>query len=186
MNQETATLIQAASGIFAILVAVVALLVALIVEWRTHRRFEEQLRREEELALASMKPLISVYPSKFADCKAITLCNHGPGTAIITSVEYERKGDRESQAITKMFKLPGNPVWDYYWVFRQPVYYLPPFEKRELVKLTAAGLAEDKLSERQILKLLDTMEEQMSGLRITIKYTDLLGRCQPDYDYCLP
>jgi hypothetical protein len=71
MTQEQATLISSITAIVSSVAAIIAICIAVFVEKRTNKRFSEQLEREERLALANLKPLLAVYPSKFINHKAV-------------------------------------------------------------------------------------------------------------------
>jgi hypothetical protein len=185
MSQETAATIQAVSGIFSVIVASVAIVIALRVEKRTHERFSTQLKREETFAVANMKPLLSIYPSKFVDRKAITLCNYGLGTAIITKITFQKNELTEQNALFKLFNFGQEIVWDYYWIFREEKYYVQPGQRIKLLELSQKGLAEDGLEKDQIKALLDSFQQQMQGVTITLECSDVFGNQQEPYKITL-
>jgi hypothetical protein len=182
MTQETATLIQAISSALSCIAAIIAIFIALRVENRTNQRFSQQLQREETLAIANIKPLLAVYPSKFLTRKAITLSNYGLGTAIITAISFSKGNIVERKAIMNLFSFAKNIVWDYYWIFRENKYYVQAGQKIKLLELTHTGLSEDGLSEDDIEAILSSFQQQMEGLTIRISYEDILGNKQVDYE----
>ena len=185
MSQETAAVIQAVSGIFSAIVAFVAIMVAMRVEKRTHERFSTQLEREETFAVANMKPLLFIYPSKFVDRKAITLCNHGLGTAIITKITFQKNKLTERKALFKLFDFSQEIIWDYYWIFREKKYYVQAGQRIKLLELSDKGLAEDGLEKDEIKEILDSFQQQMQGVTITIECSDVFGNEQEPYKITL-
>lgn len=181
MTQEQAIMIFTAISSIA---ATVAIVVAIFVEVRTGQRFSEQLKREEKLALANIKPLLAVYPSKFINHKAVTLHNYGIGTAVITSISFS-KGDKvENISLVNLFSFPQEVIWDYFWNFRQKKYYIQSGQDIVLVELTEKNLAE-KFEENTIKNILDSWQEQMDGITIKITYEDILGNPQESYETTL-
>ncbi len=179
MSPEQASAIQAIASILSGAAAIVAIWIAVQVERKTNERFAKQLEREEVLAEATIRPLLSIYASKFLDTKAITLRNYGLGTAIITSVLFTRKdGKEEKMLVTDLFDFPRPITWDYYWRFREKRYYLAAGEKLTLAKLTAKGLAEDGMAQAEITRILESLQQQMDGLKIQLEYQDVLGNQQ--------
>jgi hypothetical protein len=185
MSPQTATLIQAICGILSSVASAIAIFVAIQVERRTNRRFAAQLDLEAVLAKAHVKPLISVYPSKFIDRKAITLTNGGLGTAIITGVTYSKGQVVERQALYKLFTISPAVVWDYFWVFTEATYYVQAGQKIMLVELKQKGLEEDGLAKAASLDILNSLQQQMEGVKIEIEYSDVLGNKQPSYQITL-
>src|SRR5262245_61258198 len=125
IQEQTSRAIEIATIISSI-AAVVAILVALFVEWRMHKRFSRQLERDERIAIANIKPLLAVYPSKFINKKAVTLHNYGVGTAVITAISFSKGDKREKVSLVSLFDLGQNVVWDYFWNFREDRYYVQP------------------------------------------------------------
>ena len=185
MSQETAAAVQAICGIFSGAAAIVAIVIAMLVERRTNQRFSQQLQREETLAIANLKPLISVYPSKFIDHKAITLCNYGLGTAVITDVTFSKGDIVEKKALFKLFSFPQQIIWDYYWIFREKRYYIQAGQKIKLLELTEKGLAEDGRGKKEIQEILESLQQQMGGVKINIECSDILGNKQDVYEITL-
>jgi len=185
MSPQTATVIQAVCAILSGLAAATAIFVAIQVERRTNRRFAKQLELEGALATAHVKPLISVYPSKFIDRKAITLTNAGLGTAIITGVTFSKGAVVEHQALCKLFTFSPQVVWDYYWLFTEATYYVQAGQKIVLVDLKEKGLTEDGHAKGAALNILNSLQQQMEGVKIEIEYSDVLGNKQPKYQITL-
>jgi hypothetical protein len=185
MSPETASTIQAISGILSAVAAATAIFVAVQVEQRAHRRFEQQLQLEITSATAHVKPLISVYPSKFIDRKAITLTNAGLGTAVITGVTFSKGTVVEREALYKLFTFSHNVVWDYYWLFTESTYYVQAGQKIVLVDLKENGLTEDGHAKAEVFEILNSLQQQMEGVKIEIAYSDVLGNKQPNYKITL-
>jgi hypothetical protein len=185
MTQEQATLITSITATISSIAAITAILVAILVVIRTHRRVSEGLRREERLALANIKPLLAVYPSKFIDHKAVTLHNYGIGTAVLTGISFAKGNNVDSLSLVNLFNFSEKVIWDYFWNFRQRKLYVQPGRDVLLVKLTAENLAEQGFDAATIRKILDAWQQQMDGITIYITYEDVLGNLQEDYETTL-
>ena len=185
MTQEQAILITSITATISSVAALTAILVAILVEIRTNRRFSERLRREERLALANIKPLLAVYPSKFINHKAVTLHNYGIGTAVLTGISFAKGNNVDSLSLVNLFNFSEKVIWDYCWSFRQRKLYVQPGQDVVLVKLTEENLAGQGFDEATIRKILDSWQEQMDGVTIYITYEDILGNLQEDYETTL-
>lgn len=175
-------MISSITAIVSSVAAIVAIGIAVFVERRANKRFSEQLRREERLALANLKPLLAVYPSKFINHKAVTLHNYGIGTAVITSISFSKGSKVENLSLVNLFSFPQKVIWDYFWNFRQKRYYLQPGQDIVLLKLTEENLSSQDFDETTIKNVLDSWQEQMNGIAIKITYEDVLGNPQESYE----
>ncbi len=119
----------------------IAAFTAILVEIRTNRRFSKGLEREERLALANIKPLLAVYPSKFINHKAVTLHNYGIGTAVMTGISFAKGNKVDSPSLVNVFNFSEKVIWDHSWSFRQRRLYVQPGQDVVLVKLTEENLA---------------------------------------------
>jgi len=185
MIQEQTTVIFSLIATISSIAAFTAILVAILVEIRTNRRFSEGLKREERLALANIKPLLAVYPSKFTSHKAVTLHNYGIGTAVITGISFARGNKVDSLSLVNLFNFSEKIIWDYSWSFRQRRLYVQPGQDVVLVKLTEENLTGQGFDGGTIRKILDACQEQMDGITIYITYEDILGNLQEDYETTL-
>lgn len=186
MSQGFATTVQAIGGVLSALAALSAVLVALHVERRARQRFQQQLDRETRIAHANLKPLLAVYPSKFINHKAVRLENYGLGTAVITSISFSENGRVvQHRNLAKLFSLPHSPVWDYFWTFREKVYYVRSGEKIIMVELTMKNLLGQGFDESTALSILKNWQEQLNKITIDISYEDILGNPQEPYKVTL-
>lgn len=185
MTQEQVSLISSITAVISSLAAIIAIVIAIIVEIRSHKRFSEQLKREEKLALANIKPLLDIYPSKFINHKAVTLHNYGVGTAIITSITFSKDAKSENASLVNLFNFPQRIVWANFWNFRQKVYYIQAGQDLVLLKLTEENLSNQGFDEKTIKSILSSCEEQMRGINIQITYSDILGNIQEKYNATL-
>jgi hypothetical protein len=185
MTQEQVTLITSITAAISSIAAITAILVAVLLEIRTGRRVSEGLRREERLALANIKPLLAVYPSKFIDHKAVTLHNYGIGTAVLTGISFAKGNNVDSLSLVALFNFSEKVTWDYFWSFRQRTLYVGSGQDVVLVKLTQKNLAGQGFDEATSRKILDAWQEQMDGITVYITYEDILGNLQEDYETTL-
>ena len=185
MTQDKFMLITSITAIVSSVTAIVAIVIAVFVEIRTNRRFSEQLKREERLALANLKPLLAVYPSIFINHKAVTLHNYGIGTAVITSISFSKGSKVDNLSLVNLFSFPQRIIWDYFWNFRQKRYYLQQGQDIILLKLTDKKLSDQGLGKVAIKSILDSWQEQMNGIAIKITYEDIVGNPQEDYEIIL-
>jgi hypothetical protein len=181
MIQEHTSTATEVSTVISSIAAVIAILVALLVEWRTNKRFSRQLEREEKIAIANVKPILSVYPSKFINNKAVTLHNYGIGTAVITGISFSKGSKVEKVSLVNLFSLAENVAWDYFWNFRQDRYYVQPGQDIVLVKLTEENLMNQGFDQQEAEQILETWQKQMDGISIQINYEDILSNPQPIY-----
>ncbi len=84
------TTIQLGAQVTSTLVALLALFIGLRNEARNQRRFERQLSRSQEAASAAARPLLAIDREGYEDVKAVTITNHGPGTAVCRVIKFIR------------------------------------------------------------------------------------------------
>jgi len=185
MTPEQVAMISSITAIVSSFAAIIAIVIAIVVEIRSNKRFAEQLSREERLALANIKPILDIYPSKFLDHKAVTLHNYGIGTAVITSISFSKGNKRENISLVSFFSFPQQVVWDYFWNFKRKVYYVQSGQDLVLLRLTAENLSNQGFDDTTVKGILDSCEEQMRGINIKITYNDILGNPQEDYETTL-
>lgn len=173
-------IIQIIANIASVIVAVGALIVAFCIERRNQLRFNDQLKQSREIAIANMKPLLTIHPKSYIDHKGIALANRGVGTAVITDIEFEKDGCT-TRSLVELFDLGPGFMWDTFWKFSSDKYYLPANEKYQLVKLTTERLVAQGLSDKSALELLVKWQEQKSGIKVRVEYTDLLGNALDPY-----
>jgi hypothetical protein len=184
MTQVQATVISITAVISSI-GTIIAILVAILVEIRTNRLFSEELRREERLAIANIKPFLVVHPTDFTNRRAVTLHNYGIGTAVMTGISFAKGNKVDSLSLVNLFNFSEDVAWDHIWSFRQRRLYVQPGQDVVLARLTEENLAGQGFDEAQIRKILDAWQEQMDGITIYITYEDILGNLQEDYETTL-
>jgi hypothetical protein len=184
MMQEQATVISITAMISSI-GAITAILLVILVEIKTSRRFSEELRRKERLAVANIRPLLGVSPTEFTNCRAVTLHNYGIGTAVVTGISFARGNKVDSLSLVNLFNFSERVIWDHSWSFRQRRLYVQPSQDVVLAKLSEENLAGQGFDKATIRKILDAWQEQMDGITIYITYEDILGHLQEDYETTL-
>ena len=173
-------ILETIAGAATVAVAVAALCVTFHVERRNQKRFDEQLKQSRQIAIANMKPLLTIHSQTYVNHKGITLANRGVGTAVITDIEFKKDGRTTCNLVT-LFNLGHDFMWDTYWKFSGDKYYMAADGKYQLVELTGKNLVAQGWSERQALELLNKWQEQKSGIRVRVEYADLLGNAMDPY-----
>ena len=172
--------VQVVAGVMSTLVAVVALYLAFRNEKRNQLRFEEQLKLSQEIAIANVKPLLTIHSQVYVDNKGISLFNGGIGTAVITDIEFEKDG-RTTQNLVELFNLGSDFYWDTFWKFSGRKYYLRAGRSYQLVKLTLKKLEDQGFPQDKALRLLSKWQEQKSGINVRIQYSDVFGNPTEPY-----
>lgn len=175
-------LIQSGTGILAVVVATVAIVISICVERRNHKRFQEQIEESKHIAEINVKPFLWVYPLNYLNRKAINLMNSGLGTAIITVFELKR-GDKTSDTLEELFEFHEPIVWNTSWRFKESRFYLPPGHEKILVEITSANLENQKFGVGDINKIMETWDNQLLEIKIRFEYTDIFGNPQPECLY---
>ncbi len=173
-------IIQAVAGIMSTLVAVAALYLAFRYERRNHLRFEDQLKQSKEIASANVMPLLTIHSQTYVDSKGISLVNGGIGTAVITDIEFIKEG-RTTRSLVDLFDLGPDFMWNSFWRFSGSKYYLRAGKKYQLVKLTVKNLVSQGWSEEEAKELLLGWQEQKTGIRIRIEYSNVLDNSMEPY-----
>ena len=168
-----------------IVVSLLALVVVFRVEHRNQKRFETQLEQSREIAAANLRPLLSLRSQIYVNQKGVSLENFGVGTAVISSIEFFRDGEKPTRHLVELFESPDDYAWDTFWRFSTKRYYLAAGTKHQLVKLTSANLIGQGCSEERALKLLEAWQSQKSGIRVRVRYEDVLDNRQEALDEVL-
>ncbi|MEH2549685.1 hypothetical protein V1283_006330 [Bradyrhizobium sp. AZCC 2262] len=85
------TTIQLGAQVTSTLVALLALFIGLRNEARNQKRFERQLSLSQQAASAAARPLLAIEREGYEDVKAVTITNHGPGTAVCRVIKFVRR-----------------------------------------------------------------------------------------------
>ena len=153
---EVYAFIQAVTNILSILVAAFALLTSI--------RF----------AAMNVRPLISIETKDYENMKGVILINHGLGTAVITHISFSKDGISPVNNIVKLIDPDKEVVWDDFSYFTQKQEFLRAGQNIYLAKISDSDSAKSK-------NLLSLWEKRLSGIKIHIRYKDILGNKQPDY-----
>jgi hypothetical protein len=167
--------IQLAAQLTSTLVALLALFIGLRNEARNQRRFELQLSLSQEVARAAAKPLLAVEREGYEDVKAITIANHGPGTAICHVIKFVR-GKKEASDISELIKInEGDDIeWNESTAFTTP-FYLAGKSGEDAFRITAERLRECGIAANRIPALLEDIERQLDKIEIFVEYEDVFG-----------
>jgi hypothetical protein len=98
--------------------------------------FQAQLDLTRQTTMASVKPLLSISTTEFANLKSVQMVNQGLGTAVVTNLAIKRN-DHSVENLAQLFEF-GKPVaWDNFWTFRHGRRHcLRPSEARILARLS--------------------------------------------------
>ena len=149
-------------------------------EKRNQERFDDQLKQSQEVACANLKPLLTIHTQTYVDSKGVSLINGGIGTAVITDIKFE-KGKSTTNSLVDLFDLDNDFNWDTYWRFSGNNYYLRAGDKYQLVKLTIRNLIDQGWSNNESKEILLRWQDQKTGVRICVKYSDILGNTMETY-----
>jgi hypothetical protein len=175
MDAATVESIKLAAQVTSTLVAVVAVVIGLRIETRNQRRFAEQLSQSRKVAQAAARPMISVESEGYENEKAVTLVNHGPGTAIVTKLTIERSG-RHAKDIVELLdvKEKADIVWNENTTYETP-YYMAGKSSEDAFRIKAERLIENKIPAKRVQPLLDEIDNQLEEIVISIEYEDVFG-----------
>jgi hypothetical protein len=175
MDAASVESIKFAAQITSTLVAVLALIIGLRNEARNQKRFNEQLSQSRKIAQAAARPLLFVDREGYEDEKAITLANHGPGTAIVKTVTFARGGRRATE-IAELLDLDEEAeiIWNESTSYATP-YYMAAKSSEDAFRITADRLTECGVPIKRVQPLLDEIEEQLDEIEITLGYEDVFG-----------
>lgn len=181
MTPETASLVQSVVGALSIIVAFVALVVAIRAESRTEKQFHEQLELQKAIAIASIKPLVTVKQAKYVNRQSITLHNHGLGTAVIDHVDFEKNNRRAKLNIVEFFSFDRRFAWNTFRTFRGGRFYLRAGDSVTIIEITSSNLEHQGFDQKEARRILGSFQTQAEGIVIMVEYEDLLGNVQPTY-----
>jgi hypothetical protein len=184
MVSQWLDIVQAISSLLAVLIATIAMVVTIRAENRAAKRFQADIALQERIAKANLRPLLAVFTAEFTDNKGIVLLNAGIGTAVITDIVFS-KDSKTARSVSHLFDLPEGIQWDNSWYFRPRKHYLSAGKSIDLVRLTASNLLRQGISETELKRILDAWQDQMPGISVNIKYEDVLGNRQDDYEITL-
>lgn len=184
MISQWLDVIQATSNLLAVLIAAIAVIVTIRAENRAVKKFRADIALQEKIAKANLRPLLAIFTSEFADNKGIVLLNAGIGTAVITNIVFSKDG-KTARSVSHLFDLPDGIRWNNSWYFRPRKHYLSAGKSIDLVRLTASNLMRQGVSDSEVARVLVAWQDQMPGISINIKYEDVMGNKQEDYEITL-
>jgi hypothetical protein len=175
LNQLDISTIQVSAQVTSTLVALLALFIGLRNEGRNQRRFQLQLSQSLEVAHAAARPVLAVGREGYEDVKAITIANHGPGTAICRVIRFGL-GKKKAEDILELIEI--NEDYDIEWnentIYVTP-YYIAGKSVDDAFRITADRLRESGIAASEIPSLLSDIERQLDEIKILIEYEDVFG-----------
>lgn len=174
MSDASTAAIQTVVSVTSIVVAILAVVIAIRVEKRTAHRFTAEQALTQRLAIANIKPILSVTITQFEDLRGVNLWNHGTGTAVINAVAFSRNG-QPVRNLVKLFEFQHRVVWDDFWAFGTGVYYVRPGEKITVVKLSLGKFLTPQYGPAIAAEILESFKNQLPGITLSFSYQDVLG-----------
>ena len=171
---ETTT-IQLGAQVTSTLVALLALFIGLRNEARNQRRFERQLSLSEQAASAAARPMLAIEREGYEDVKAVTITNHGPGTAVCRVIKFVR-GKKETSDLSDLIELneAKEIIWNECPDFPTP-FYLAGKSSEDAIRITEDRLTACKIGSKRIPDLLADIEAQLDEIEIFVEYEDVFG-----------
>jgi hypothetical protein len=150
--------------------------------------FRRQQARAEELARASVKPLLWIHPQRYVDRKALFLRNYGLGPAIIRDAKFMRDSQLSTNRIVDLFNLrhPDEPARSIVWetfASVQPGRAIPAQGEITLIRQSLGHLLAQNIERSEGLRMLASWQEQRRGIRVLIHYDDILGNEMKPLDF---
>lgn len=144
--------------------------------------FKKQQKRENRFAKASVRPILSIKSKIYENNKTIQLMNYGIGPAIIKKAIFEDQHGNKSENIIDLFdseNLFGKQIkWDTYSTIPENK-TLEANGEIILIQLTKKNLLKQGIKKETALKILTTFQEKKSGLKVSVKYTNIYGNNMP-------
>lgn len=180
MSSEIVNLVQSLVGVATLIVAIVSIFIGLRAERRNSERFSIQMQHAEDMVAASIRPLVSVYSQVYKKKKSLILCNRGLGPAIVTLGEFSKNG-RTTNNVKDLFEFDVDIPWDSWRKLTKGTFSVAPGQEIVLLKLSEATLKSREFSESQAVELLESWQNQKTGIEVRIDYQDAVGRVQETY-----
>lgn len=186
-------MMQELSSVASVIVAVFALGIALKVEARNKRRFDEQLKIAQKIAEANLKPFLMLYDLAYKNKKGIRIVNNGQGAAVIKKLvvsnhnkSFKKEiligkydGDTMENNVARLFYFKPPPVWDNHWTFDQNNVCILPSKEMVLAELSFNGLTENGISKQDAVSILESWDKQVRQIEIEVEFEDVFGKKQP-------
>jgi len=130
------------------------------------------------IAKNSVKPLLSTISISRKERCEIRLKNYGNGPAIITKIEFYKKGEKKKyNSLYKAFPITKE-FWEGYYSFSKDEYYLSPGESIYLGKIELEHLKDKAKSYKELKKLFD---DNKNNVVTYIEYKDVFGNKMKPY-----
>lgn len=171
-------------GLAGVIVATIAACIALRMECRNQKRWQADMDRNDQIATANVKPLLTFTGLEYENKRGLRLTNNGLGPALITSVAIECNG-RQANTIPDVLEIEHQVVWDTFRRFVEPYEPVAVNEELMLVKLTVDQLRNEeiqnrKIDEAEIVEMMESLKCGLTDVQVRISYTDIFGNAQPD------
>ena len=172
------------TGIATVAVAVVALLYAVHSENRTQNRYRQDAQRQERLAAASVRPLLTTRINRRPEKREIVLMNVGLGPAMRIR-PYFRKGNYESTRDVVSVLYTSHPFrYDYVLLFLDVEgMHVIQGDNLTILLVTRDNLTRQDFDSATIDQIFAAWDEAVSGLEIRFEYEDILGNNQSPYHW---
>jgi len=151
---------------FSVAVAVAALLLAWRADKRAQKQFKTNLELQQKIADASLQPQLTVHMDIPKDKRAITLMNEGLGPAKGIQITYIKDDRQSTSNIADVMNMPALP-FDYRV---DGVLHIADARgiplagnHHDILLVTRAHLAEQKLNEDQIAQLFRAKDASLLG-----------------------
>lgn len=138
---------------------------------------------QKKTAIVNARPLLAIDQKIKRDTsREVKLYNKGLGTAVIRDGTFS-KGDRNGKrSIADVLDIDTNLQWNYY-EFGDEVSYLRAGESIMLWSLSVDMLAQYRnLSHEAAYNTFHTVDKQVTGIRIFVRYDDLFANKQRPLD----
>jgi len=164
--------------------ALSAVILAVASEIRAQKRFKQGNEIQERIAAASIRPLLGVNVTRgFAEIK-VTLRNEGLGTADMTEMAF-RKGNRQGNSLPSVLDPAIKFQWDSIVRLGKQGAYLRPGKKLVLLFLSIDELKKQGIPDATIDQILESVGSQIKGVDMSIKFQDVLGNAQANFETTL-
>jgi hypothetical protein len=90
ISPELSEAIQAVAGLLSLFISIAAIFISIRVEARNSKRIQREQFEAKQIAMASVKPVLTIATKNYINLKEVQLVNHGPGTAVITKIVFSK------------------------------------------------------------------------------------------------
>ena len=168
--------------------ALAAVVIAVFSENRAQKRFKQDTERQEKLAAANVRPMLTIDLDNRFEQRQISLRNQGLGTAQNIDLTFA-KGNRQSKCrMIDAFDTTYDGPFDSCMRFGdKEENHLRPGGEYVLLLVTRKSLEQQGLSQKQekIDQIFEALDKQIDGLTIVVNCEDVLGNQQKEFHVTL-